>query len=154
MSVPLAELHVHLEATATPALVRRLAARNGVEIPPGTIDGDRFVWRDFLDFLDTYDRAATVVRTAEDYRDVTFEYLRACAAEGAIYVELTASPDHADQAGLAYAEMVAGIAAGDRRRARARPASRAASSSPRCATSARSARRRSRARPPGSRTPT
>ena len=25
--------------------------------PPGTIDGDRFVWRDFLDFLAVYDRA-------------------------------------------------------------------------------------------------
>ena len=110
--VPLAELHVHLEATATPALVRRLAARNGVEIPPGTIEGDRYVWADFLDFLRTFDRAVSVIRTAEDYRDITFEYLRACAAEGAIYVEVTASPDHADQAGLSYDEMVAGVAQG------------------------------------------
>jgi adenosine deaminase len=110
--VPLAELHVHLEGTATPALVRRLAARNGMAIPPGTMDGDRFLWRDFLDFLATYDRAASVVRTAQDYRDVTFEYLRACAAEGAVYVELTASPDHAAQAGLPYGDMVAGVAQG------------------------------------------
>ena len=110
--VPLAELHVHLEGTATPELVGRLAARNGLDIPPGTIEGDRFLWRDFLDFLQTYDRAASVVRTAEDYRDVTFEYLSSCAAEGAVYVELTASPDHADQAGLPYADMLAGIAQG------------------------------------------
>ncbi|HKH18450.1 MAG TPA: adenosine deaminase [Solirubrobacteraceae bacterium] len=110
--VPLAELHVHLEATAAPALVRRLAARNGVEIPPGTIDGDRYVWHDFLDFLQTFDRAMTVVRSAEDYRDITAEYLDACAAEGAIYVELTASADHADQTGLPYGDMIAGIAQG------------------------------------------
>jgi adenosine deaminase len=110
--VPLAELHVHLEGTATPALVGRLAARNGIDIPPGTIEGDRFLWRDFLDFLQTYDRAASVVRTAQDYRDVTFEYLIACAAEGAVYVELTASPDHAAEAGLPYADMLAGIAQG------------------------------------------
>jgi adenosine deaminase len=109
---PLAELHVHLEGTATPALVRRLAARNGIPVPPGTIDGDRFVWRDFLDFLRTYDRAAATVRTAQDYRDVTFDYLTACAAEGAIYVELTASPDHAAEAGLPYGDMAAGIAQG------------------------------------------
>jgi adenosine deaminase len=112
VSVPLAELHVHLEATATPDLVRRLAARNGLEIPPGTIDGHRYVWRDFLDFLRTFDRAVTVIRTAADYRDITFEYLVACAAEGAVYVEVTASPDHADQAGLSYADMVAGVAQG------------------------------------------
>jgi adenosine deaminase len=111
-SVPLAELHVHLEATATPELVRRLAARNGLEIPAGTIEGDRYVWHDFLDFLRTFDRAVTVIRTAEDYRDITFEYLQACAAEGAIYVEVTISPDHADQAGLPYAEMLTGVVQG------------------------------------------
>jgi adenosine deaminase len=110
--VPLAELHVHLEATAVPALVRRLAARNDLEIPPGTIDGDRYIWRDFLDFLATFDRAVTVIRTAADYRDITFEYLCACAVEGAIYVEVTISADHADQAGLPYAEMLAGVVAG------------------------------------------
>ena len=112
MSVPLAELHVHLEATATPDLIRRLAARNGMELPPGTIEGDRYVWRDFLDFLATFDRAVTVVKTAEDYRDITFEYLQACAAEGAIYVEVTVSPDHADQAGLPYADMLDGVSQG------------------------------------------
>jgi adenosine deaminase len=112
VGVPLAELHVHLEATAAPALVRRLAARNGLEIPPGTIDGDRYVWHDFLDFLETFDRAVTVIRTAADYRDITYEYLRACAAEGAIYVEVTISADHADQAGLPYADMLAGVVEG------------------------------------------
>ena len=44
---------------------------------------------------DTYDKAASVIRTGEDYRDITYEYLVKCAGEGAIYVELTASPDHA-----------------------------------------------------------
>ena len=112
MTLPLAELHVHLEGTATPALVRALAERNGIELAPGTVEGDRFLWRDFLDFLATYDRAASAVRTAQDYRDVTLAYLAACAAEGAIYVELTASPDHAAAAGLAYRDMVAGIAEG------------------------------------------
>ena len=112
VGVPLAELHVHLEATATPDLIRRLAARNALEIPPATLDGDHYVWGDFLDFLATFDRAVTVIRTAEDYRDITFEYLRACAREGAIYVELTVSPDHAAEAGLAYGEMIGGVGQG------------------------------------------
>ena len=112
MTIPKAELHVHLEGTAPPALVRRLAARHCAEVPPGTIEDDRFVWRDFLDFLDTYDRAASMIRTAQDYRDVTVAYLEACADEGAVYVELTASPDHAAAAGLPYRAMVAGIAEG------------------------------------------
>lgn len=95
-AVPKAELHVHLEGTAKPELVRRIAARNGLALPPGLFaDDDTFAWRDFLDFLNTYDLAASVIRTAQDYRDIVFEYLSDCAAEGAIYVELISSPDHA-----------------------------------------------------------
>jgi adenosine deaminase len=108
-----AELHVHLEGTAPPQLVCRIAARNGLEVPEGLFaTPERFAWRDFLDFLNTYDMAASVIRTAEDYRQITAEYLASCAAEGAIYIEVTASPDHARLVGLSADEMVAGIAAG------------------------------------------
>jgi adenosine deaminase len=113
MMIPKAELHVHLEGTAPPALIRRLAKRNGVAIPEGLFaDEETFAWKDFLDFLRTYDLAASVIRTAEDYRDVTYEYLASCAAEGAIYVELIASPDHAEAHGLSDAEHYGGIAQG------------------------------------------
>jgi adenosine deaminase len=111
--IPKAELHVHLEGTAPPHLVRRIAERNGLRVPDGVFAAPhRFAWRDFLDFLQTYDMAASVIRTAEDYRDITYEYLSACAAEGAIYVELIASPDHAALVGLSDAEHLDGIAAG------------------------------------------
>jgi len=111
--VPKAELHVHLEGTAPPDLVRRIAARNGLEVPEGVFaTPERFRWRDFLDFLNTYDLAASVIRTPEDYRDITFAYLASCAAEGAVYVEVTASPDHARLVGMSAPDMVAGVAAG------------------------------------------
>jgi adenosine deaminase len=111
--IPKAELHVHLEGTAPPALIRRLAERHGVAVPDGVFaDEHTFAWADFLDFLNTYDLAASLVRTPEDYRDVTYEYLSQCAAEGAVYVELIASPDHADAAGLTDAEHFGGIARG------------------------------------------
>jgi len=111
--IPKAELHVHLEGTAPPALIARLAQRNGLAVPDGLFDGDeRFVYSDFLDFLRAYDDAASVIRTGEDYRDITYEYLRSCADQGAIYVELTASPDHAALVGLSDSEHLAGIARG------------------------------------------
>jgi len=112
MSVTLAELHVHLEATATPARIRALAARHGMTVPEDTLDGDRYRWRDFLDFLAVFDRAVQVIRTGEDYRDITLDYLLACAAEGAVYVEVTVSPDHAAAAGIGYREMIDGVAQG------------------------------------------
>jgi adenosine deaminase len=112
-SVPKAELHVHLEGTATPDLVRRIAQRNGLEIPEGVFASpDRFAWRDFLDFLNTYNLVCSVIRTGEDYRDIAYEYLASCARGGAIYVELTASVDHSRIAGIGDAEHWEGIAAG------------------------------------------
>jgi adenosine deaminase len=111
--VPKAELHVHLEGTATPDLVRRIAQRNGLQVPEGVFAApDRFAWVDFLDFLNTYNLVCSVIRTAEDYRDITYEYLSACARDGAIYVELTASIDHSRIAGITDAEHWHGIAAG------------------------------------------
>ena len=111
--IPKAELHVHLEGTAPPAMIRRLAERHGVPVPTGVFaDEDTFAWTDFLDFLNTYDMAASLIRTAEDYRDITYDYLARCAADGAVYVELIASPDHADAAGLSDAEHFGGIAQG------------------------------------------
>jgi adenosine deaminase len=104
---------VHLEGTAPPDLVRRLAERNGVPVPEGLFDGPhRFAYTDFHDFLKTYDLAASVIRRGDDYRDVTYEYLAACARDGALYVELTASPDHAALVGLSDEEHLDGIARG------------------------------------------
>ena len=107
------ELHVHLEGTAPPALIRRLAERNGLTVPEGVFAGEgRFAYTDFLDFLDTYDRAASVIRTGPDYRDTTYEYLSGCARDGAVYVELIVSPDHAEWVGLSGEEHLEGIARG------------------------------------------
>ena len=112
-TVAQAELHVHLEGTAPPELVSHIAARNGVDLPERLLGEDgRFRYTDFLDFLRTYDLAASVIRTAEDYRDITYEYLCACADGGAIYVELTASPDHAAIVGLSDSDHLDGIAQG------------------------------------------
>ena len=112
-AVPQVELHVHLEGTAPPDLVSRIAERNGIDLPERLLGDDgRFRYGDFLDFLATYDLAASVIRTGEDYRDITYEYLCSCARGGAIYVELTASPDHAALVGLSDAEHLAGIAQG------------------------------------------
>jgi adenosine deaminase len=111
--IPKAELHVHLEGTAPPDLIRRLAQRHGMPVPEGLFDGaNRFAYTDFLDFLRAYDLAASVIRTGDDYRDVTYEYLASCARDGAIYVELTASPDHAALVGLDDQEHLDGIARG------------------------------------------
>jgi adenosine deaminase len=111
--IPKAELHVHLEGTTPPDLVRRLGERNGIRLPPAMFHDDgTFHWRDFIHFLEVYDAASSVIRTPEDYRDLTYEYLASCAAEGAVYVEVMSSPDHAAEAGMTYRDHLEGITAG------------------------------------------
>ena len=119
-TIPKAELHVHLEGTADPALIGRIARRNFMELPEGMLANEHeFDWSDFLHFLQTYDLAASVIRTPEDYRDVTFEYLAGCAQEGAVYVELIASPDHANARRPLRRGALRRDRAGHRRRSRA-----------------------------------
>ncbi len=100
MSVKKAELHVHLEGTITPVLAHKLAQRNKLSIPNGLIaaDGRSYLSNDFLHFLQVYDTLAALIKTPQDYYDITFDYLRANALENAIYVEMMYSPDHAEQA--------------------------------------------------------
>ena len=111
--LPKAELHVHLEGAAPPKLMRRIASRNRMEVPHRLVgDDDRYEWRDFEDFLALYDLAAGVLRTVEDYREIVHDYLVRAAEQGAVYVELTASPDHAARAGLSDAEHVFALGRG------------------------------------------
>ncbi len=118
-ALPKAELHCHIEGAASPALVRKLAHRNGIALPESMfVDEHRFAWTDFNSFLAAYDRACDAMRRAEDYRDLIYDYLGRCAREGAIYVELFSSPEHAEDIGLGFPAqleaLVAGIDAAER----------------------------------------
>ena len=94
-----AELHVHLEGTIQPELAYKLAQRNKLSIPAGLISSDNthYLSKDFLDFLNVYDTLAALIKTPQDYYDITFDYLEKTAIGGGVYVEMMYSPDHAEQ---------------------------------------------------------
>jgi adenosine deaminase len=101
--IPKVELHCHLEGSIPPALARALAARNGLDLPPGLIGADGFyVWTDFWSFLTAYDRVCTTLRTPRDFGDVLYSYLAGAAAEGAVYVEMFCSPERPAALGIPY----------------------------------------------------
>jgi adenosine deaminase len=94
-----AEIHCHVEGAADPDLVIRQARKYGKDTAPYIRDGS-FVWHDFTSFLQTYDFAADLFRTEDDYALLTEHYLTTLARDGAIYSEVFTSPDHARKAGL------------------------------------------------------
>jgi adenosine deaminase len=117
--IPKADLHVHLEGTITPELAGRIARRNGIDLPSELMDGDHYRWAEdgtpqgsLLGFLKAYDQATSVLKNAEDYVDVTYDYLRRSAGEGCIYAEIMISADHGAMVGLTYPQFVEAVARG------------------------------------------
>ncbi|QQG35713.1 MAG: adenosine deaminase [Micavibrio aeruginosavorus] len=114
LTIPKAELHIHIEGTVTPDMARRLALKNNIVLDPAifSADGMRYQWRDFYHLVtDVYNEVARTIRTAHDYEDITYDYLTRCAAEGSLYEELIIWCSQGDAVGLPYTEMVAGMAA-------------------------------------------
>ena len=90
MTIPTAELHLHLEGTLEPELIYTLAERNGVELPWADIDDlrSRYDFTGLQHFLDLYYANMAVLRTEEDFADLTRAYLARAAAGGVRHTEV------------------------------------------------------------------
>ena len=110
--IPKAELHCHTEGAMSPALVRRLGERYGVDTSALFDAAGHYIWHDFTSFLAAYDGAAGLLRKPEDYRDHAYDYFTAMAAEGCLYGEFFASADHAAAMGYGYVDMIEALDAG------------------------------------------
>ena len=111
--IPKAEIHVHLEATITPDLCRKFAKCNHVDITED-IFGSTYAsaWDDFYDFIKKYDIVTSVIHTPEDYRELTYSYLKECAENKVLYVEAMISSTHAKQKGMSYRSFLEGVSEG------------------------------------------
>ena len=92
--LPKTELHLHVEGTLEPELMLRLAERNGIALPYADVDALRAAY-DFSclqDFLDLYYAGCDVLRTAEDFHDLTAAYLARADADRVRHVELFFDP--------------------------------------------------------------
>ena len=109
-TVKKAEIHVHLEATITPQLCKKFAKRNNHEIPDEMFGSEyAYQWGDFYDFIKKYDIVTSVIHTPEDYFELTYEYLKECAANNVLYVEAMISSTHAKAKGMTYDSFLEGV---------------------------------------------
>jgi adenosine deaminase len=110
--LPKIEMHLHLEGAIRADTAVALARKNGVSLPTVAKPQDLYTFTDLPSFLVVYDAIAQSIRTAEDFRRITYEMLENCAASGARRVEFFASP-HAHK-GVDFGVQFDGIRAGMR----------------------------------------
>ena len=109
--LPKAELHLHLEGSLEPELMFALAGRNRVAIPFKSVEEVRaaYSFSNLQDFLDIYYQGADVLRTEEDFHDLTAAYLDRVAADGARHVEVFFDPQTHTARGIPFAVVADGM---------------------------------------------
>jgi adenosine deaminase len=110
-NLPKAELHLHIEGTFEPELLFEIAQRNRIEIPYESVEALReaYAFSCLQDFLDIYYQGASVLLHAQDFYDLTFAYLRRCAAENVRHVEIMFDPQTHTQRGVSFETVITGI---------------------------------------------
>lgn len=111
VSLPKAELHLHIEGTLEPEMMFDLAQRNGISLPYGSVEEVRAAY-DFADlqsFLDLYYAGAAVLVSEEDFFDLTWAYLERAKADGVVHVEIFFDPQTHTERGIEFGTIVTGI---------------------------------------------
>ena len=88
--MPKAELHIHIEGSLEPELMFALAQRNGLAMPYPDVESLRraYVFDNLQDFLDIYHAGTLVLRTEQDFYDMTHAYLARAAADNVVHAEI------------------------------------------------------------------
>lgn len=112
--LPKAELHLHIEGSLEPELMFALAERNKVTIPFKSVDEvrDAYSFTNLQDFLDIYYAGADVLRTEQDFRDLTVAYFDRAAADAVRHAEIFFDPQTHTDRGIPFGVAADGILAG------------------------------------------
>lgn len=110
---PKAELHLHIEGSLEPELLFKLAQRNGIALPWSDVESLRkaYNFSNLQEFLDLYYQGAGVLRTEQDFYDLTWAYLQKCKMQCITHVEPFFDPQTHTERGIPFEVVVNGISA-------------------------------------------
>jgi adenosine deaminase len=111
VSLPKAELHVHIEGTLEPELMFEIGSRNGVALPYASAAAARaaYHFNDLQAFLDLYYAGASVLLHEQDFFDMTLAYVQRAHADGVIHVEPFFDPQTHTARGIDFGTVINGI---------------------------------------------
>ncbi len=110
-ALPKAELHLHLEGSLEPELLFRLAERNKIALPWKDVDALRSAYNfgNLQEFLDLYYAGADVLRTEQDFYDLTWAYLQKCEEQNVVHTEPFYDPQTHTDRGIPFEVAMRGI---------------------------------------------
>ncbi len=109
--LPKAELHLHIEGSFEPEMMMQLAERNRIDIPFKTLEEARaaYDFNNLQEFLDLYYQGMNVLRTEQDFHDMTFAYLQRAKADNVAHVEMFFDPQAHTERGVPFGAAADGI---------------------------------------------
>ncbi len=109
--LPKAELHLHIEGTFEPELMFELAERNDIDLPYDSVEELRkaYDFSQLQDFLDIYYQSMNVLRTEQDFYDLTWAYLEKVNAQNVRHVEIFFDPQGHLERGISFETAINGI---------------------------------------------
>lgn len=111
-SLPKAELHLHIEGTLEPALVRQLAERNKLPIPSGIASLEEtsgYTFTDLTSFLAVYYPNMAVLITSTDFFDMAFAYLQKAHSQNVVHAEIFFDPQAHTSRGVPFSTVITGL---------------------------------------------
>lgn len=109
--LPKAELHIHIEGSLEPELMFALADRHQMTLPYDSIEAahQAYQFKDLQSFLDLYYAGANVLRTEQDFYDLTWAYLQRAHQQSIRHTEIFFDPQTHTQRGIPFETAIAGI---------------------------------------------
>lgn len=109
--LPKAELHLHIEGSFEPELMMALAERNRIDLRFKTLEEARaaYSFSNLQEFLDLYYEGMQVLRTEEDFHDLTWAYMQRAAADNVRHVEMFYDPQAHMERGVEFGVVTEGI---------------------------------------------
>jgi adenosine deaminase len=109
--LPKAELHLHIEGTFEPTLMFQLAERNGITLPYENVAALQaaYAFNRLQDFLDIYYQGMNVLRTEQDFFDLTWAYLQKINQQSVRHVEIFFDPQGHLERSIAFETALNGI---------------------------------------------
>ena len=110
-AAPKAELHLHIEGTLEPEHLFKLAKRNNIQIPYGSVEQIKsaYNFKNLESFLNIFYQGSKVLINEQDFFDLTWAYALKCKEDNVVHTEIFFDPQTHVNRGINFDVVINGI---------------------------------------------